>query len=212
MGKEAGVRDFARSFLPRQHLLNNRDVWALKFKHKRNLLGNRRAIGNVLLDPDQWRSWHAESIGEYRKYKYFGGVMVEGGIPFEYTAYDPLDPAICVRRSPPDATSLQVLRFYGAHHMRSQLELAAAYIARHEPLRKISLVAQLTYPAMGKLTIRLGFRPTTVVWTKESLANEAWALHLAYSEVNRKDPGPPEKFEPAAVYLPTGEFISRFSP
>lgn len=131
---------------------------------------------------------------------------VESDKPSPITAHDPTND-ISLERGSLNAIFVHTDDVIGVEDAREQLRMAADYIAENPELRDTPLVIGATYEGMARLGTRMGMRQLEITDIDPEFAAHLRAAHTWTYFYNRK----PREFAPAAVYLPTEEFIERFS-
>jgi len=207
MTRNTEARDALRSYLPEQQLIGDRDFEALTFKYEAQ--NGSRLIGSrafSLLDINAYRKnstrEQSKSVGMID----FDGVSLEIGAPLFVTGLDP-EAGVEVRYDSCDASMLHVEYIKGPQHLRDQLAEVAHYIDSHESVRETPYVMGVTYDEMARIGVRAGMRPINITVINDAYNAELHARHKLLFANNVRA----RQFTLSAVYLPTDEFVDRFS-
>lgn len=197
-----------RSFLPTAFLAQRRDIDALWLKFYSR-------ITDLPIPKELQRSSHlwdfgrlslnstSESSYEYERLRQLGSIIVEDSASPVQAAHD----THCIPSRSTVATQLHLNYSSGVHAVRADLGSASAYIQQHECLRSRPYVMGVTYSELGKVATRLGFKQMeieTIDIHKLAMIDISHQVFCALNDTERP-------FEPTVVYLPTEEFIERFS-
>jgi hypothetical protein len=136
---------------------------------------------------------------------FLDGLEVEGNTPSYVEATDKTTDSL-IHQNKYDATFIHLSSLKGHNHLRSQLGNTAIYIEANKPLKDVRYVAGITYQEMGSLSNRLGLQQMEIQNLDRRYEIGLQAAHMAYSAINNRH----ASFKPAAVFLPTEEFISTF--
>jgi len=96
----------------------------------------------------------------------------------------------------------------GLQSLRDQLAAAAQYIEANPPLSERPYVAGVTYSELARVATKIGFYPMEIKLISISFETYLRATYMAYCAINGKNA---DDFQPSAVFMPTQEFVSRFS-
>lgn len=201
MARNSIARDIMRSYLPERNLIKKGDFDALSVKYEaRRSPGCARLLALRALDSYQA---YEEEEAEGEKTIDFDGVSLEIGRPSVIAGEDG---DARIRYGEYDASFLHVDTVRGPQHLRQQLGHVAAYIRLHEDLQEIPYVAGVSYDEMARLGRAAGLREMTIRECDATYMSDVQAQHAISFAASKR----PKKFEPAAVYLPTEEFIDTF--
>jgi hypothetical protein len=205
MNRQTEAHHALRSLLPERYLIRHRDVKALSYKYEARLTGTWEERWETWSDRTSWEETEPDTDLDYAKQKDFDGMYIEGRTGSPASAIDP-ETGARIRLDKKDATLIHVTALHGVHHFRSQLAGVAEYIKANKPLRRTELVAGVTYREMGRFAMALGFREMKVASVDPEYETTIHSMHMAFCAVNGRE----AEFEPAAIYLPTDEFVRTF--
>ena len=201
MARNSIARDVVRSYLPEHKLIKRNDFDALSVKYEaRRSPGGARLIALRALE--SYRAYEEEEV-EGEKIIDFDGVSLETG---RRSVIAGEDSDAKIRYGEYDASFLHVDSVRGPQHLRQQLGHVAAYIQLHRDLQEIPYVVGVSYGEMARLGVAVGLREMTIKECDATYISDVQAQHAISFAASKR----PKEFRPAAVYLPTKEFIDTF--
>lgn len=203
MYRDNNQESFERSYMPERELIDLGDIEALKFKYEAEYAVQAarpserdRARQGVREDLDRIVETEEEE---------FEGIFLHIGGRSRIEASDPIIGATIAHEST-DAMTIHVEYYEGLHHIQNQLRKIGQYILQHEALRETPYVMGSTYREMARIGVALGARQLNIHYMDDWYRASLRAQHaVTFAKSTR-----PHSFEPAAIYLPTDEFVERF--
>lgn len=187
--------ELLRSSLPEKYLVKKRDFDALQTKKMRQEPECKISWRNYFNFRED-RQFEANKIGSLIVERVTSPVI---GVGFDGKCKVNLDSdVICLHLSPGAG---------GIASVRKDLALAAERVDEISSETEVSTVLGVTYMELGCVALRLGFRGMQISEIRTGYYQELKAAHRAFCAVNDRE----RQFTPAAVYLPTDEFVEKFS-
>ncbi|MGB4758852.1 MAG: hypothetical protein WBP26_02230 [Candidatus Saccharimonadales bacterium] len=198
-----------QSFLPEQHLVKRRNALALFFKHMRNYYAvnyGEPTIPNLLLIAD---GMCVDIKGLYKKpdsnEHNFRRVTLRG-MTKPGDGYSFNDPVLNSSRLELHTRSTNAAN---TKQLITDVGRAAVHLIHPEDeCQGFGNITAISYPELIRPLIRMGMEPTPVS-ISDDLNLTLTLLQRVYSTLNNRPA--PEVCEPVGVYMPTTEFIERFS-
>lgn len=210
MARNSESRVALRSYMPVSSLVKRGDYDALSFKfqaqQEEGLITDRQ---RALLS---WRDYFDQDEDDIDRGKpnnliRFDGAMLEFGCETPVVGHNTARGVVIPARSS-DVMLLHVEDVRGTQHIRQELGKVASYIYAMTTLREKSFILGVTYKEMARLGLRLGMHSLEIDALDTAYSGSVEAEY-ALSFPQRHAAG---RFEPAAVYMDTAEFIDHFSP
>lgn len=198
----------AKSLLPERALVRSQDAEALLVKYgvQRGQI-HYKEIASELKYAD---SWHVpeQDLTQFEPVKDIGSIAVDVKNPLQAFGYDAENRIGLGRRERASYAQLHLRGVRGVHEVQDSLGGAADYIKRNARIRHREYVVGLTFEELGHAATRFGFKAMNVGPCSTQVEAAIGCAHDAFLAINKKPPHSPAI---AMVYMPTGEFIERFS-
>lgn len=188
-----------RSFLPEQRLIQAGDFNALDLKYEAETAG---FLSARLITLKGLGGGKDDGQG---KNVDFQGMSLEIGAASPIEGEDS-EANVALHHGSRDALLLHVDGQEGLQHLHRRLRRMGKYILEHEDALKTPYVMGVTYSELARVGMALGMRQLEIHKIDKDYRASVRALHaLTFAKSKR-----PRTFSPAAVYLPTEEFVERF--
>jgi len=206
MASGSDARAAIQSFASERRLAERGDREALYYKYLARMgRGDRR---EVLLSGFDWLPpKYADDLSPEED-KQFYGIRVEYSTDPPASAIDRETGCRLKRRPRRGNILLHLQPFGGKDELLGRLALAARYLRANDDAHEAPIVAGVTYERMGRLVAAMGMRRMEITRIEPEYSQDIEAYHRAHYAVSLL--GEPPHFSPAAVYLPTDEFINRY--
>lgn len=209
MARNSEFRDALRSYMPVSSLVKREDFDALSFKfqaqREEGFITDRQRALLSWRDYSDLEASDADD-GESSNFIRFDGAMLEFGCETPVVGQDTAR-GVIIPEGSTDVMLLHVEDVRGTQHIRRELGKVASCIYAHTNLREKSYVLGVTYKEMARLGLRLGMHSLEIDAVDTAYSGSVEADY-AISFPRRHAEG---RFEPAAVYMDTTEFIDHFS-
>ena len=192
--------DALRSFLPERRLIRAGDVDALDLKYEAQTTDSFSARLMILLGIE------FDMYDKGGRDVDFKGLTLEIGSESPIAGSDPTSDMV-LQHGSTEAMMLHVDDRKGFLHLRKRFSKIGRYILKHEDTLAIPYVMGVTYSEMARVGVALGMRQLDI----HEIDNEYQASIRARHAVTFAGSKRPRVFRPAAVYLPTDEFVERFT-
>lgn len=191
--------DALRSFLPERRLIRAKDTDALSLKYEAQRTRSLSDRLSILMGIDDMGEEDGREVN-------FKGLSLEIGATSPLEGSDPKSDVV-VHYDSTDAMMLHVDTKKGFQNIRKRLHKIGKYILKHEDALNTPYVMGVTYAEMARVGMALGMRHLEIHDISAKYEADIRARHaVTFADARR-----PREFKPAAVYLPTNEFIERFT-
>ncbi|MDB5185767.1 MAG: hypothetical protein JWL85_290 [Candidatus Saccharibacteria bacterium] len=194
-----------RSYYPEKYLIDRRDTKALMLKYSTQLEKGTFRV-HSLLNFMQYQDQPDLDTSVYKNSKILGSIVIANE-KMRASGEDSNNIGVRVQRGH-EVVGLHLNSLGGHNELMSQLSTAAAYVNAHEELYAKPFITGVTYSKLANLALRVGFREMAMTEIEEGLYCDIWAAHMVYCALNSRIQQP---YEPKMVYLPTPEFVEKFS-
>jgi hypothetical protein len=199
----------AASYLPQSLLVKRHTRDALVYK----ILADAKEVDRrqIFTSREAWRFHGRVCIDDYEPGKKIGSLLIDNGTMKHFSGYD-YETDTLIARNITLVNQLHLGAFTGVQALRRDLAQAADYTGRHPQTYGAENIVGVTYWPLAKLALKAGFREASICDTTEIGERGINLGYHIFSALNgREATSSTEKLRPTMIYMPTEEFIERFS-